>query len=340
MSSRTYVVIVNWNGWSDTIECLESVLRMRSQNLRIVICDNASTDRSLDQIQDWAEGSIFAECGNPMLAGLTTPPIAKPVSYRRLTQAESEAALDAHSDEPLVLIQSDRNLGFAAGCNVGIRYALKDRECDSVWLLNNDTVVEPEALSAMIAQMQQEQLGMCGSVALFYHKPEEIQVIGGPVISKWTGRVYAKRGLRRSQLPACSQGHRVDFVAGASWLISRKCLEEVGLLEESYFLYCEEPDLVMRARGKFNFGYSIKSFIYHKAGASAGSSRNRLSRSVTAEWFGTRSRILLARRFFPLYLPSITVVVVIAAFYRMLRGHFRNGTTMLKALWEGYGVAL
>src|SRR5271170_2058279 len=148
--SHVYVILLNWNGWRDTIECLESVFRLDHQRITVILCDNASSDKSMEKIEDWASGRIAASCSSADLARLVLPPIPKPIScdYVRTSRAGTASP---SPDVRLVLIQTGANLGFAGGNNVGIRYALSRDDCDYVWLLNNDTVVEPNSLSAMLS---------------------------------------------------------------------------------------------------------------------------------------------------------------------------------------------
>ena len=109
-------------------------------------------------------------------------------------------------------------------------------------MLNNDTVVEPDALATLIESMRrQPALELCGSLVLSYYAPMRVQVLGGRRYSRWTARVH--------RVPSCSvqaaqRTHhaRIDFVDGASMLASRKFLETVGLMNEMYFLYFEELD--------------------------------------------------------------------------------------------------
>ena len=58
MNKKAYIIILNWNGWKDTIECLESVFQNLYSDYRVVLCDNASTDKSLDKIKQWADGTL------------------------------------------------------------------------------------------------------------------------------------------------------------------------------------------------------------------------------------------------------------------------------------------
>ena len=87
----------------------------------------------------------------------------------------------------LTLIQSGANLGFAGGSNIGIEYALL-RDADFVWLLNNDTVVEPGALGRLVARAQSDpNIGMCGSTLIYYHNRDVVQAYGGGTYNKWLG---------------------------------------------------------------------------------------------------------------------------------------------------------
>jgi len=187
LSNPVAIVLVNWRGWKDTLECLESVFRMDSPNFRVIIVDNASGDDSLNNIERWANGQLQAESSSQQLAHLSTPPVSKPIPCVRLSEAHISTT-QLNPVAQLVLIEAQENRGFAAGCNIGIRVALADLNCDLVWLLNNDTVVTPSAMVSAVRLMEQQQLLMCGSVCAFYHNPDQVQIIGGLNYNKWTGR--------------------------------------------------------------------------------------------------------------------------------------------------------
>src|SRR5208283_4184511 len=104
-------------------------------------------------------------------------------------------------------------IGFAAGNNVGLRYALGEPNCQFFWLLNNDTVVEPDALSAMVRLMQQRpEVGLCGSLSLSYYNPKEVQAQGGKPYCRWTARVHTPPLRLVEELD--SQPAPMDFVNG------------------------------------------------------------------------------------------------------------------------------
>jgi GT2 family glycosyltransferase len=332
--ARVYIVILNWNGWRDTIECLESVFRLEYPQFGVIVCDNASSDDSLGHIRRWARGEQLAECKNPKLAHLVFPPIQKPIPVWSMDKQESTAA--PKIDAPLILIQTGANLGFAGGCNVGLRYALAQPDCDYVWLLNNDTVVDPQALTLLVDVMRANpRLGMSGSLNLSYYSPDKIQLVGGCRYDPWTGR--AKRVGEGASLDhvRTDNPERIDSVQGTSMLVTREFLQTVGLMEESYFLYCEELDWAMRARGTFEIGCSPRSMIYHKEGASIGSNRDRSLRSPLSEQYGVSSRILFTGRYYPALLPFVLCWVVLATLHRLVKGNPRKAKVMGMAIFEG-----
>lgn len=330
---KSCVIIVNWNGWKDTIECLESVFRLNASGFFVVVCDNASTNESLNRIKDWARGELHAEPVNPQLSRLSAPPLPKPIPFVELTREQAESGAIC-SEAKLVLIQTGANLGFAGGNNVGLRYALGHQDSEYFWMLNNDTVVEPDSLSAMVRLMQSRPgIGLCGSLHLSYYNPKQIQAEGGKPYCSWTARVHTPPLRTANQLD--SHPAPMDFVSGASMLASRAFLQNVGLMEESYFLYFEELDWAMRAKGEFELGYTRESVIYHKEGATIGSNLDRMKRSLLSEHFLTRNRVLFTKRFLPWAIPSVLVTVCLAAGYRALRGDLERAKLMLRSMLQG-----
>ncbi len=325
---QVYIVLLNWNGWRDTIECLESVFRLSYPHFNVIVCDNASSDGSMEMIEGWATGFIPASCDSPDLARLTVPSITKPLDFDCISSSR-EVATSRSSGSRLLLIQTGANLGFAGGNNVGIRYALARGDCDYVWLLNNDTVVEPDSLSAMVRMAEADpKLGICGSQLRSYATPNEIQTMGGRRYSRWSGRTRPLRNLTTPQISTTPGAP--DYVEGASMLISRRFLESVGLLEESYFLYYEELDLVGRALPAFNFGYSAASVVYHKEGASIGTARVRANRSPLSEFYQARNRLVFTRRHYAWFLPSVLAVTGLSLLQRIIIGRPRNASAILR----------
>lgn len=333
VSMRCYVILVNWNGWRDTLECLESVFHLDYPDFRVVVCDNSSSDGSLTQIKAWAKGEIAAEPANPRLSHLISPPSVKPISWCELSREQAESNISTYNSQ-LALVDTGANLGFAGGNNVGLRYALADPLCQFVWMLNNDTIVEPHSLSALVQHMQDNpDTGLCGSLNLSYYQPATILCLGGKPYNRWTGRVRTPTYPALEQLAPSSPS--IDYVNGASMLATRAFLERVGLMEEAYFLYFEELDWAMRAKGEFSLGYARDSVVYHKEGATIGSNRDRENRSLLSEQYLTRNRVLFTKVFFAWALPSVLVTISLTAAYWLGRGHFDRANLMLTSMLQG-----
>lgn len=315
--NRVAIILVNWNGWRDTVECLESLLLLEYPDFRIVVCDNGSGDDSLQQIVSWADRHNV-----------------RYVEYRR-DEAEKGDSPDA--DPLLTLIRNDENLGFAGGNNVGVRYAMARGDCDYVWLLNNDTVVEPDALTHLAAGIQQQpEVGICGSTIRLYHDRQRIQALGGGHYCRWIGLPwhYGRFGKRGKTINQARAEAWMNYVEGASMLVSRRFLDQVGLLCEDYFLYFEEADWAIRAKGRFKLGYAPQSIVYHKIGGSIGTSSNPAKMSYTGDYFNIRNRLLFTRRFYPAALPTVWLVIAGALLLRLCMGKWDRAMMILPLLFN------
>jgi GT2 family glycosyltransferase len=210
---RVYIILVNWNGWSDTLACLESLVLLNYPDFRIVVCDNGSTNDSSLRIRQWMH--------------------SRPERFAEYSRSVGEHGGDGGEDAPLVLINTGSNLGFAGGSNVGIRYAMARGDGDYCWLLNNDTVTEPDALSHLVTRMQEDQsIGICGSTLRLYAKQERVQALGGGHYYRWIGLPwhYGRFSHWPGTVPRQPAESRMNYIEGASMLVSRQFIEQVGLL--------------------------------------------------------------------------------------------------------------
>lgn len=304
------IILVNWNGWQDTIACIQSCLLLDYPAYRIVVCDNGSRDESLKRIAAWARGEtkVAIDPDGPVPMSLSR----LPYGVALLDREAAEAGKDDEGAE-LVLVDTGANLGFAGGNNVGLRWALA-RGLDHAWLLNNDTVVAADALKHLVdAAVADPHIGLIGSTMIEYHRPTILQAYAGAInVRTFRGR-HLGMGRRADAVEAAVAADplRTDeilYPIGASMLATGPFLRAVGLMEEDYFLYYEEADWVLRARGSFRVGLARLSRVYHKVGASAGSTpQGTSSRSVG---FLYRSRLLAARRFASKQLPRVTVGIL------------------------------
>lgn len=340
--SRVCILILNWNNWEDTIECLESLQLLDYPSFEIIVVDNASTDGSIEKVKSWAEGKL------PIISkfieySLDNKPL-EVVYYDRETAEgggeteEEKKLLNLPSKKRLVLIQSGDNLGFAGGNNVGIRYALAKDNFDYIWILNNDTVVAPDSLTYMVERMQEdEKIGICGSTLLYYHQPDTIQALGGKY-NKWLGlSKHIGEGLQMSNIHIKLQDkveRKLSYIVGASMLVSKEFIQDIGLMCEDYFLYFEELDWATRAKGKYKLGYASESIVYHKEGATIGSSSKLKGRSYISDYYGIKNRLLFAKKFYPQKLPVVYMGLIPTVINRMRRRQWDRVKMLYKIVRE------
>jgi len=324
---KVVVVVLNWNGWLDTVECVESILRGDYANIQIVVCDNGSSDGSMQRLCEWADGTLEVESAvSEDGRRWAYRPVPKPLPYARYTRNEANARLPSREPK-LVFVSIDSNLGYAGGNNVGLAYALAQPDVDYVWILNNDTVVERDTLARMIATAEADaHIGMVGSTLLHYRMPHAIQALGGGPFSRTFGRDY-QVGRGRRLREESDQAFDLEHVVGASMLIRTPTIRDVGLLEESYFLFREETDwcIQMRQRG-WRLRYCPGARVWHKEGKSIG------YKSPLHDYYSVRNMLFLMQKFYPQNLPlAVLFLAIISVPPKLLRLQFKRLKYVIKA---------
>ncbi len=202
------------------------------------------------------------------------------------------------------LLISSVNLGFAAGHNKNISYAL-GHGADYVLILNNDTTVDKNFLQEMLkAFTTHNKVGMVAPKIYFYpgdeyHKDRYSQSQLGQVIwyaggkIDWKNVLSSHRGVDEVDQGQYEKVISTDFATGACVLISRQVLEKTGGFDEKYFLYLEDSDLSMRVK---KLGYAIiydpAAKIWHKNAKSTGGSGSELQ-----DYFISRNRLLFGMKY-------------------------------------------
>lgn len=303
---RVHVVLLNWNNRPDTLECLESLLRIDYPNYQIVVVDNASSDDSVARIRRWAKGGEpappFAEPFRQFAAAPRESPA--PFAEVGMSEAERGATADARIARVL-LVRNDTNLGFAGGNNVAMRYAIAARHADTgadsyVCLLNNDTIVTREWLSRMMTHIEADaSIGAAGAMLYEYYAPDLVEAAGGGVVYPWQGMPRATSAHRQPRGTAAAVPRRLDFLTGACMLMRTATLERVGLIDERYFIYCEDIDLSLRIR---RMGLRLElvreAEMWHKNGGVMGKLTAR------RDYYMVRNSLLLVHKHYPAMLPA------------------------------------
>lgn len=160
------------------------------------------------------------------------------------------------------------NLGFAAGMNAGIRRALAGG-ADYIFLANNDTTLEPDAIDWLVAAAEEQGAGLVAPAIYYHAAPQRIWWLGGRL------RPLLLEVRRFERLPARHDPRpfAVDFITGCGMLISRPALERIGLFDERFFMYYEDSDFCLRAqRAGVRTLVEPRAVMYHKVAQSSGGS--------------------------------------------------------------------
>jgi len=332
---KVAIIVLNWNGWQDTIECLESLQRLTYPNYQIIVVDNGSTDDSVEKIKAWARDEI------PVMSKFCEyDPSTKPVQWIEYDRTIAEVGWipeevrikQCPSNQRMILIKTNENLGYGGGNNVGIRYALKTG-AEYVLLLNNDTVVNPDFLIFLVQIAEGDtRCSLMGAKIYYYSEPNRIWFAGGRYSwykeGKHIGYGKYDNGMNYQGVKSS------DWITGCALLVPKEILQKIGLLDENFFLYGEDTDFSRRAiEAGFSCKVNLNTYLWHKVGSSTGLS----SQSPLAYYYGTRNRLYYHHKhaqssidnalFFLLFL----MVRLVRSFQWLLTGR----ADLIKATWRG-----
>jgi len=273
------IVVVNWNGWQDTIECLQSLLQLSYGSYRIVVVDNGSTDGSLLELTAWARQSEQ----ELQVARRDAPPTRLP---------------------RILVVETGTNLGWAGGTNVGVRLGL-EMGAHLFWLLNNDTIVDAQSLDYLVEAVQNDPtVGIVGSKIVYYDHPRILWSAGGG-IRWWRGGATYHIGLDCPDGEEFNRRRQVEYVTGCSLLVPAALVQSVGFLPEHYHMYFEDPEWCVRARrAGWKVIYEPGSVVHHKV------ARSTSRRPALVDYYVTRNRLRFVLRHRPALLPIALMDIV------------------------------
>lgn len=278
---QTYAILLNWNGYALTRDCIHSLQTVTTAGLHLVVVDNGSSDGSVAKLR---------------------------AAFPNITVLESEI-----------------NLGFAGGVNLGMRHALA-AGADYILLLNNDTVVAADFLDQLLAQARPRTI--LAPAIYYFDEPDRVWSVGGgfsDLLLEMTGNHGRHLELRDQPLAR-------QFLTGCAMLLPRSIVDEVGFFDERFFMYYEDQDFCLRAR---QAGYELFTIptakIWHKVSASSGGNHSPNERYQMA---------LSSGRYFRKHMDAARAWLIIP--YRLLsalrwtmRLTLRRQWRALHAYWRG-----
>ncbi len=258
------IIIVNYRTAGLAIDCLASLAaeRRRLPPTDVVVVDSASEDGSVSALADAIGQRGWARW--------------------------------------VTLLPLPRNRGFAAGNNAGIGLALaRPQPPDYLMMLNPDTVVYPGALVRLLDFLHRHpQAGMAGPRVEFADGTVQVSAFRFPsILGEWEGALrigLMTRLLSRWRVapPPAQSDHAADWLSGCALMIRRQALEELGPLDERYFMYFEEVDLCLRAaRRGWERWYIPGARIVHHVGQASGVTDR--TRRQPAYWFASRRHFFI-----------------------------------------------
>jgi GT2 family glycosyltransferase len=192
----------------------------------------------------------------------------------------------------LRIVTTGENLGFTGGNNLGIRQALREG-ADVVLLLNNDTVVRPDLIRALLPPLARPDVGIVGPVITYYDRPDRVWFAGGR-FNRWLG--FTLHSEMDRPLTDASPDRPVDFITGCALMVRRDVFERVGLLWDALFIYFEDAEFCLRAaRAGYRSILVGQPLVRHKVSASMGE-RGAYPFSPTKGYYFGRNALLLLRR--------------------------------------------
>lgn len=272
-SPKVTIIILNWKGWNDTIECLESLYQITYPNYNVIVVDNFSEDDSIEKITEYCEGRLIVS--SRLIKDFQSNKPIKILMNQREETPKSEEILEIEklpSNRKLIIIKNEKNYGFSEGNNIAIRYALKNLTQDYILLLNNDTVVDKNFLTELIkVAKSNENICIVGPKIYYYDYNGKNNIIwsAGGDIFWWREIVYSHRGLNKEDVGQYDLIKNLDWTSGAALMIKTSFLKEHSLLNSKYFFGGEDVELCMTVRNKgLNIVFVPTSKVWHKVGIS------------------------------------------------------------------------
>lgn len=286
------IIIVNWNGFEDTIECLNSLHECKETEFFVLLCDNGSTNDSVEK--------ITKHCTNKW-----------PFNSVEVTDTKPDMEL---KNGHVILYKLGQNNGFSRGNNLGLHFASLFNP-DFYLLLNNDTVVEPDFLTKLIDYQKSypDEKVLTPLIHYFYDKTL-IWNGGGNIY--WGFRKYHYTNKHESTVPN-KESISCTFITGCALFFVPELLDtNHDLLSERFFFGEEDVEFSLRMKkNKVKMACVLKSVIYHKVGGSRKSNNKKFGFT----YIHYLNRLINVRHYMPKWQYPIYKIVLFADIFRILK---------------------
>ncbi|MHA1285315.1 MAG: glycosyltransferase family 2 protein [Promethearchaeota archaeon] len=257
MKDLLSIILVNYNNSKDTINCLKSLKNQTYQNFEILIIDNNSNDLNKNLIKKFLK----------------------------------KFDLNQAFKKKIKIFFLKNNLGYTGGNNFGI----KQSKGNLILLLNSDTVHEKDFLENMVSLFKKHKNLHIAQPKICFFPEKNIIWGNGGEINKFSIYLFSHKDFLKQDIDTTSQPMKIDYATGCALFIRRNILQKIGLLDNIYFMYCEDSDLCYRAylEGYRNIYCFPNIKIYHKTPIGISSFYKK---------FFFRNRTIFCFKFLPLIL--------------------------------------
>lgn len=254
-------------------------------------------------------------------------------AYEALVQATPDRL---PGGQPVTRINAGDNLGYAGGVNTCIRAIQGDYR--ALWVLNPDTEPRPEALAALLARLDRGDVQAVGGVITW--SEDTVQSYGG-LWRSWLGFGASLGMFSAADAPVDAEAieRKLDFLSGASMLVSREFIERVGPMRDDYFLYAEEVEWFLRARKMgVKLGFASDARVLHHLGTTTGWNNRPFTQWPRMPiYLDARNRVRMTAQLMPWKLPTALAGMVLHSFWRFAR---RGAWRQVGYVFEGMAAGL
>jgi GT2 family glycosyltransferase len=308
------IITLNWNGWKDTIECLSSILNSFYKNYNIICIDNSSSDNSVNKIKEWLK--------NPNRHPIETKfseyvlPLKKnPIPYIELEFKNGQLEnFSPDKKTKIILIKSDRNLGFATANNLGIKIAINIFRSKYIFLLNNDTVIASDALQNLVNILEENKNIGVAQAAIYNYSDKNRLIHAGGYVLFWGQYKYYK-SISEHELK------KIKFASGCAICMRSEVLSKYGYLSEKFFFGEEDFEFSLRMN-HHRIGMVCVSDckVYHKISVSSKKMIKNFQRSVVLY---SLNRMVNMKDYYPVLIWYIWRIPALIYFTVLLIFHYK-----------------
>lgn len=264
-----YLITINYNSSSYTIDFFESLKKVKT-DYRLIIVDNDSNDSDYQKLKEF-----FLQN-----------------DYVKILE-EDYPDYNFNDETRILVVRQKDNLGFAGGNNVGIKIAINQDDFDGVALINNDTYVAPDFLDEILNFKNSLWNADLIGCRILLENPDDVIWYDGGIFHKHSTRAtHINENKKLEQVAKDLMPKKVSFITGCFMFISKKCIQEIGLLDDNLFMYNEDLEYCIRAQKNGLLLYQVpSSVIWHRISERAGTNSTEFS----AYW-GARNRFVVSKK--------------------------------------------